>query len=149
VKADRGSLARSRWRTVAWLLLLAGCTRAGGPPPIARSAACATCGMTVGSSRFACERQRAGRTRVYDSIECLLRDAESATSDATWLRDYDDGSLHAADSMWLVRGTFATPMGGGYAAFHSGASAAQLARETGGRAARWDDGALAETGRPR
>ena len=45
-------------------------------------------------------------------------------------------TLHAADSMWVVRGSFPSPMGGGYAAFLERASADDVAARTSGRVAR-------------
>jgi len=97
--------------------------------------------MEVQDLRFACERA-VGRTwRAYDSIECLLRDATSRPGAAggvpgisgAWLADYDSRTLHAADSLWVVRGEFASPMGGGFAAFLDLAAADSVAAATRGR----------------
>ena len=139
---------------LAALLLSAGCAGAGGPPPIVVGTPCAACGMDVRDLRFACERDAASpagtararppRTarawRVFDSIECLLRDAASGTPGAgapgmarAWLADYDRRTLHAADSMWVVQGEFASPMGGGFAAFLDQAAADSVAAVTRGR----------------
>ena len=115
-------------------LVLAGCAAQVGPRPIARGTPCAACGMGIADLRFACERDNGDGWRVYDSIECLLR--ERGSSSRTWLTDYDAASLHAADSMWVVRGEFASPMGGGYAAFLDRSAASDIASKTRGRVAR-------------
>ena len=106
-----------------------GCARRTGPPPIADGATCAACGMTAGDRRFACERETAKGWRVYDSIECLIRDG----ADRAWLADYDTKSLHAAESLWVVKGSFPSPMGGGFAAFADRATADTIAARTAGR----------------
>jgi nitrous oxide reductase accessory protein NosL len=116
-------------------LLTLGCARRGGAPTIRLGAACATCGMEVRDLRFACARASARGTRVYDSIECLLRDGVPDGDAATrlYLTDYDAAALHAADSMWVVRGSFPSPMGGGFAAFLSRSSADEVASTAAGR----------------
>lgn len=126
---------------IAALLMGAGCAGPGGPPAIADGAPCATCGMEARDLRFACERRVGGTWRVYDAVECLMRDARAGgaaspgTRDA-WLADYDTRALHPADSVWVVRGAFASPMGGGFAAFRGRAAADSVADETRGRVAR-------------
>ena len=137
----RESRRRRRVRLlIAALALAAGCAGSGGPPPIAIGTPCAACGMEVRDLRFACERKAAGAWRVYDAIECLMRDAGSAATPAgagaAWLADYDARTLHAADSVWVVRGAFASPMGGGFAAFGDRASADSVAAMTSGRVER-------------
>jgi len=115
-------------------LLLAfaiGCS--GGPPKIAAGTPCTHCAMTIAEYRFACVR--AGQ--AYDSIECLL--AEQDAADSEWLSDYDTRTLHPADSMWVVRGSFPSPMGGGYAAFLDRRAADDVAGRTSGRVARLAD----------
>jgi nitrous oxide reductase accessory protein NosL len=114
----------------ASLLALASCARPAGPPPIRLGAPCVACGMEIQDLRFACERGAGSEWRVYDSIECLLR--EPARGGA-WLADYDSRALHAADSMWVVRGDFPSPMGGGLAAFLDRSAADQVAARTRGR----------------
>ncbi len=140
-RRERPALRRAR-SLVGALLTCAGCAGSGGPPPIALGTPCAACGMEVQDLRFACERA-AGRTwRAYDAIECLLRDAAAASGaagggvpgiTAAWLADYDSRTLHAADSLWVVRGEFASPMGGGFAAFLDLAAADSVAAATRGR----------------
>jgi nitrous oxide reductase accessory protein NosL len=116
---------------LALAALLAGCAAAAGPPRITRGDPCAVCGMAIQDLRYAAARE-AGRTwRVYDSIECLLR--EGAPGAAAWLPDYDSGTLHAADSMWVVRGDLPSPMGGGFVAFAARATADEVAARTRGR----------------
>ncbi len=125
----------------ALVLCVAGCARSAGPPAIAVGTPCAVCGMEVRTLRFACERREAGHWRVYDSIECLIRDAGASPmavaaaprSRTIWLSDYDLQTPHAADSMWVVRGEFASPMGGGFAAFLDLTAADSIAAETRGR----------------
>jgi nitrous oxide reductase accessory protein NosL len=127
---------------LAWTTCL-GCAAAQGPPPIHAGSACATCGMEVGSLRFACERRSDGAWRVFDSIECLARDTRSAAD--VWISDYDTATLHAADSMWVVRGDIPSPMGGGLAAFIERASADEVAASSHGRVMRFETlDALAE-----
>lgn len=117
-------------------LALAGCARSGAAPPIRRGAACAACGMEIESLRFACERRAGREWRVYDSIECLLRDGGPRAASQAWLADYDSAALHSADSLWVVQGSFPSPMGGGYAAFLSRAAADSLAAQARGTVAR-------------
>lgn len=135
-----------RRAAIAVVLLLAGCARSSGPPPIASGTACATCGMSIADPRYAGEAREGDAWRVYDSIECLLRDAPAGAE--AWLTDYDTGTLHAADSMWVVRGDIPSPMGGGYAAFLDHAAAEDVAGRTRGRADRlaaFRDGAAPES----
>jgi len=113
---------------LALALGLSGCARSG-PPAIHAGVACTGCGMSISDLGFACERQVARGWKQYDSIECLLRDADGHA----WLADYDTHTLHDADSMWVVRGSFPSPMGGGYAAFMSRRSADDIAARTEGR----------------
>lgn len=131
-----------RWRHAPLALALAlalvtGCARPAGPPPIARGASCAACGMRVEDPRWACERRAGGGWRVYDAIECLLRDS-TATGPA-WLTDWDGRGLHAADSLWVVCGDLPSPMGGGYAAFLDRATADEVAGARHGRVGRLAD----------
>jgi nitrous oxide reductase accessory protein NosL len=112
--------------------LAAGCAPGAGPRPIARGASCDACGMSITDLAFACERNVGREWRVYDSIECLLRER----GDGVYLADYDTKTLHAADSMWVVRGAFPSPMGGGYAAFLERGSADDVAARTSGRVGR-------------
>lgn len=144
---------RSRRRLVVALaagLLAAGCGARDLPPPIVRDTPCAACGMGVQDLRFACERRAGNAWRVYDAIECLIRDAGSTAAGpgaaAAWLADYDRQTLHHADSMWVVRGEFASPMGGGLAAFRERAAADTIAAATRGRVDRLV-ALLAEAGR--
>lgn len=119
--------------------LLGGCAHSPGPPPIAAGTECAACAMEASSPRFACERQVGESWRVYDSIECLMRDAGPAVANTIWLPDYDQRVLHRADSLWIVKGDLATPMGGGLVAFQSRAAADSVAASSHGRVGRWTD----------
>lgn len=112
------------------LFVTAGCAESPYPPPIRTGASCAACGMRIENMRFATEQRTRGSWRPYDSIECLLREAES-THEA-FLSDYDTQTLHAADSMWVVQGRIDSPMGGGYAAFLERTGADEVAAETQG-----------------
>ena len=116
---------------LAAALLLVGCAGAPGPPAIVAGTSCAACGMMIADLRYAAERQDGRRWKQYDSIECLLRDAPDPAP--AWLNDYDARTLHAADSMWVVRGAFPSPMGGGFAAFQSRSAADEVATRTSGR----------------
>lgn len=118
-------------------LLLAGCAPPAGPPPIARGAPCATCGMEVGDLRFACERAADRDWRVYDAIECLLADSSTRAGGPVFLTDYDRETLHAAESLWVVKGEFPSPMGGGFAAFRVRGAADSIAAATRGRVDRF------------
>lgn len=112
------------------VLGVAACS-ATGPPPIRTGMPCVTCGMEIRDLRFACERETGGKWRRYDAIECLIRDA--AAGGPAWLTDYDAVTLHAADSVWVVAGSFPSPMGGGFAAFLSREAADRVAEATRGR----------------
>lgn len=116
--------------------LAAGCARPPGPKPIVMGTPCASCGMEVGDLGFACEMARKDRLHVYDSIECLLRDRPAA-GDRVYLADYDTRTLHPADSLWIVKGSFPTPMGGGLAAFRSRSAADEVATRAHGRVGAW------------
>lgn len=118
-------------------LALTGCAPRGGPRPIATGTPCSACGMRIQDLRYACEAEREGALRVYDSIECLLR-ADPAPARA-WLADYDTRALHAADSCWVVQADIPSPMGGGYAAFIDPAVAGEIASSRNGRIARLGD----------
>jgi nitrous oxide reductase accessory protein NosL len=119
------------------VLLVWGCARpVSGPPAIADGVPCVACGMPVHDLALACERKIAGGWRIYDSVECLLRDAAATPGGASYLADYDRRALHAADSLWVVKGSFPTPMGGGLAAFLDRAAADTVAARTGGRVGR-------------
>jgi nitrous oxide reductase accessory protein NosL len=117
-------------------LLLAGCARETGAPPIGFGAPCATCGMAIQDRRFACERVGRTGVRQYDSIECLLRAGRPVEGEAIYVSDYDQGAVRPADSLWVVHGEFPSPMSGGLAAFGSRSSAGEVARETRGRVGR-------------
>ena len=73
--------------------------------------------------------------RRYDAIECLLRDGVTTRA---WLMDYDGVTLHAAESLWVVKGSFPSPMGGGLAAFLSRDAADRVAAQTSGHVGRLD-----------
>jgi nitrous oxide reductase accessory protein NosL len=113
--------------TLAWVV---GCGRDTVPHEVRAGTPCAVCGMAAEDLRFACERRVEGRWRVYDSIECLLR--EGGESADVYLADYDTMVLHPAATMWIVQGSFETPMGGGLAAFSERARADEVARATAG-----------------
>ena len=122
---------------LALALALAGCASRSGPRPIATGTPCATCGMRIQDLRYACEAEREGALRVYDSIECLLREGPAPAR--AWLADYDTRALHAADSSWVVQADIPSPMGGGYAAFIDPAVAAEIASSRNGRVGRLGD----------
>jgi nitrous oxide reductase accessory protein NosL len=126
---DRGLLL-----ALALGLALSGCA-GNGPPAIRAGNPCVGCGMSITDLGFACERRIARGWKQYDSIECLLRDAD-ADSGHAYLADYDTHTLHDADSMWVVRGSFPSPMGGGYAAFLTRRAADDIAARTEGRVSR-------------
>jgi nitrous oxide reductase accessory protein NosL len=93
--------------------------------------------MAIRDLRFASARGTRGAARAYDAIECLLRDS-TATGPA-WLPDHDQAALHAADSMWVVRGDLPSPMGGGFVAFLDRAAADEVAAARSGRVGRISD----------
>jgi len=128
-------------RLLAIALVLAagasGCGGRSGPPPIPVGDRCAACGMAIRDLHFASEREVGEKHRAYDAIECLFRDARTAPGGPVYLPDYDTGALHAADSLWVVKGTFPTPMDGGLAAFLDRASADAIAAQTAGRVGRF------------
>jgi hypothetical protein len=102
--------------------------------------------MEASNPRFAGERQVGESWRVYDSVECLMRDAGAASPATIWLPDYDERALHRADSLWIVKGDLATPMGGGLVAFRSRATADSIAPGAHGRVGRWHDFVMAARG---
>jgi nitrous oxide reductase accessory protein NosL len=114
----------------------AGCSREPGPPRIQIGKPCATCGMGVQEARFAGLLRGADEDRQFDSIECLVQDSH-VRSARVYLADYDQGDLRAAESLWIVKGDFPTPMGGGLAAFASIESAREVAERTRGRVSRF------------
>ena len=128
---------------LAALLGLSSCAPAG-PPRLAIGMRCDACGMDIGDLRFAAERSVGKSWRRYDSIECLMRDAAATPGGAAWLPDYDRSTLHPADSLWVVKGSFPSPMGGGLAAFLERASADSVAAQTSGRVDRFAAIAAAE-----
>lgn len=138
-------MPRDRTRTVILLTLAAilgvvtGCARVPAEPRIQVGTPCATCGMEVQDLRFASLRRIEGRDRQYDSIECLLKDAGAAprSGEKIYLPDYDEGRLHPVESLWVVKGDFPTPMGGGLAAFATVQSAQEVADRTNGCVGRY------------
>ncbi len=120
---------------LAVLLALAGCTRSDGPVPIAIGSECFVCGMPIEDLHYAAEERAGGRTRFYDSIECLLQARPAA--ERAWIPDYDTKRLHAADSLWVVRGDLPSPMGGGFVAFLERSAADEIARSRRGTVKRW------------
>lgn len=116
------------------LFALAGCAEPPYPPAIPAGSSCAACGMSIENMRFATEQRTLGSWRPYDSIECLLREAD--TTHEAFLADYDTQTLHAADSMWVVRGRIDSPMGGGLAAFLTRGQADEVAASTEGEVLR-------------
>lgn len=127
------------WILTPLLLALpaAGCG-SGDRPRIAAGSRCAACSMDIADLRFASARKVQGRWRGYDAIECLIRDAAATPGGPAWLSDYDARTLHPADSMWVVKGSFPTPMSGGFAAFLDPSGADEVARETKGAVDRFD-----------
>ena len=120
------------------MAVLTGCSRVPGPPRVELGKPCATCGMAVHEIRFAGVLRGERGDRQYDSIECLVKDTEARGVQA-YLADYDRGALHAAESVWVVKGDFPTPMGGGLAAFASLTSAREVADQTHGQVLRLTD----------
>jgi nitrous oxide reductase accessory protein NosL len=136
---------RDRLAAGALVLLvatLAGCAPQG-PPAIRIGMTCAACGMTVEDLRFACTRRdpatRGTGWRVYDSIECLAREWQPGLAlRDVHAADYDQKHLHRADSLWVVKGSFPSPMGGGLAAFLDRDAARVVAGETHGEVMPFD-----------
>ena len=112
-------------------LLAAGCASADRPR-IALKTPCASCSMEITDLRFACAQRVGTAWRSYDSIECLIQDAAKTAGGPVWLADYDTRTLHPADSLWVVKGAFPSPMGGGFAAFPDRGAAERVATETHG-----------------
>ena len=120
------------------LAAVAGCSRTSSPPRVEIGTPCATCGMAIQEIRFAGLLRGDGGDRPYDSIECLVKGMTERVARA-YLSDYDQGTLHAAESVWVVKGDFPTPMGGGLAAFVSLESAREVASQTHGQVLRLTD----------
>ena len=89
--------------------------------------------MTARARASATVRNRASRSGTSS-----FKSSSTAAGPA-WLSDYDQSTLHAADSMWVVRGRLESPMGGGFAAFLDSAAAAAVAVERSGRTGRLTD----------
>ena len=130
--------ARSRTGAILVLVVatMAGCAPAG-PPAIVTGTECVRCGMSIADLRFACARRdvaaRKVAWRVYDSIECLAGDWDrAATLRDVHAADYDQARLHRGDSLWVVHGSFPSPMGGGLAAFLDRDAAQGVADQTRG-----------------
>ena len=121
--------------TMAALLLAIGCDL-GAAPRVHIGAPCAACGMSIRDTHFACVRGSRGHYRQFDSIECLLRDGPARPGESIFLPDYDKAQLCLADTVWVVQGSFPTPMGGGFAAFGTEASARDVGARTNGRVGR-------------
>lgn len=135
---------RMGWTAIVWLgLLAAGCaTASDGIPRIVAGTPCAGCGMEARDLRWSAARRMGDRVRVYDSIECALRD-ESGTAASRkavlYLADFETSALHRSDSLWVVRADIPSPMGGGFAAFLNPKAAERVAAERNGRVARFPD----------
>lgn len=134
---------RARGTAFAFAILVAfaaaGCGRSTDRLRVELGTPCAACGMPINDARFACLRGSRGAYRSYDAIECLRRGGSAAPGEAIYLADYDTASLHAADSIWVVRGDFPSPMGAGLAGFLDRAIADQVAAETRGRVGRLEE----------
>jgi nitrous oxide reductase accessory protein NosL len=130
-----GCRALTVWLAVAALLVAIGCARHEGPR-VRIGSPCASCGMAIQETHFACVRGSDGHYRQFDSIECLLRDGPARSGESIYLQDYDEGRLCLADTVWVVQGSFPTPMGGGLAAFAAEASARDVGVRTNGRVGR-------------
>ena len=83
------------------LAAVAGCSRTSSPPRVEIGTPCATCGMAIQEIRFAGLLRGDGGDRPYDSIECLVKGMTERVARA-YLSDYDQGTLHAAESVWVV-----------------------------------------------
>ncbi|HET9950900.1 MAG TPA: nitrous oxide reductase accessory protein NosL [Candidatus Eisenbacteria bacterium] len=121
------------------LTLAAGCGDRDGSkiPATVDGGTCVSCGMEIRNPRYAAAWIVAGRVRPFDSIECALQNAgaegragratPSGTERSLYLSDFASGSLHRADSLWVVRAKIPSPMGGGFAAFLDRAEAERIA----------------------
>ena len=131
----------SRIRTVLNPFLLAamavsGCASADGPPRIEAGTRCVACGMEARDLRWAAARRAGGRVRVYDSIECAVKDgaaSDPTPESALYLTDFPTTALHRSDSLWVVRADLPSPMGGGFAAFLDRETAERVALDRRGR----------------
>jgi hypothetical protein len=121
---------------LATLAAFSGCA-GSGPPRIPLHGRCVSCGMGIEDLRFACERPVNSKWRAYDAVECLIHDTAKLPGGPAWLSDYDTRALHAADSMWVVKGEFPTPMSGGFAAFARRSAADSVAALTHGQVGRF------------
>jgi len=128
-------LALPGWLLLAALLAAMGCARTDAPR-VRLGEPCASCGMNIRDTHFACVRGSHGHYRQYDSIECLLREGPARAGESIFLPDYDLKQLWLADSVWVVQGSFPTPMGGGFAAFAAERSARDVGARTHGRVGR-------------
>lgn len=106
---------------------------------------CMACGMKVSAPLFAAvARDPDGETLAYDAIECLVRDLRTRRGDKApsgiWLPDFAaGGELRPVAEMTVVLADFASPMGGGYAAFSDATRAATEATQRHGVAGKLED----------
>ena len=133
MRSGHGSL--TGWLATAALLLAVGCERSE-TPRVQIGSPCASCGMSIRDTHFACVRGSRGHYRQFDSIECLLKDGPARPGESMFVPDYDQSELCLADTVWVVQGSFPTPMGGGFAAFATEGSARDVGARTQGRVGR-------------
>lgn len=134
---------RLMFLTTVLAVAVSGCGTDG--PPVVRfgQEACSHCRMIVSDDRFAATaRTPAGDSLKYDDVCCLVDHAASDPERMTrrWVRGYQSGRWHEADTMHFVYGpTLQTPMGSGLAAVETQAEADTLATAWGGRVLRFHE----------
>jgi len=142
-RAHRGHSQRepgsvlARAIAIVALAAAAGCGGPGtGVPVTVVGRTCAFCGMEVRNPRFAAMTVAPGQVRSFDSIECAIHDLDASAAKGAarilYLADYASGGLHRSDSLWVVRATIPSPMGGGLAAFLDRQGAERIAAARGG-----------------
>ncbi|MEQ9105036.1 MAG: nitrous oxide reductase accessory protein NosL [Rhodothermales bacterium] len=112
------------------LLLVAGCTPEPEPFHLGQDEG-AYCRMTIDDARFASQIvMKTGRVYKFDSIECLSRYLAEQVQDETdvhsvWVSDAaEPGQLvNVTEAVFVQHERLRSPMGGGWAAFASVASA--------------------------
>jgi len=131
-------------RSLLVLAALAVACAATGPEPLRLNEdPCDFCRMTISDSRFGGEAiTRAGRIYKFDSIECLVgwaRTATAGTVRALYVIDAQHpGTFVAADSAGFLKDGFMnSPMGKGFAAFPSVKAAEEQRAVLGGRVMSW------------
>jgi copper chaperone NosL len=142
-KTGAGTLATVGGVAALALLMLVGCDRSAAPAIAYGRADCDVCLMRIVDNRFGGLAITAkGKTKEFDSIECLATFASSVTGlRSTWVSDFDHpGTLVEATRAWFVRkGGAASEMGANLLAFSASADTSAIRARFGVSALAWPE----------